>query len=349
MLTPKAPRPAFPGAKKPPRLIELKSEELVESELWPQEQGFLRRYRARNGDVNIFAWLEENRSPLLRNLEENGAVLLSGFGVNGIEEFARAARIVFPELLDYPERAAQRHEVAPQIFTSTEMAADQAIPLHHEMSYSHQWPAKLCFFCERPPRSGGRTPVADDRRIFRLLDPRIKRRFMEKKVRYIRNFRPGFDTWQEAFQTERPAEVEAYCRRWSIDWEWLAPDHLRTSQVRQAVAAHPKTGETVWFNHAHMFHPSNLAPDVREALLRIHGEENLPRNALFGDGSPLDEEELEEIRGLYWREAVRFDWQAGDLLILDNFLTTHGREPYGGDRRILVAMAELFINRELGL
>ena len=36
------------------------------------------------------------------------------------------------------------------------------------------------------------------------------------------------------------------------------------------------------------------------------------------------------------------------LLMLDNFLASHGREPCEGPRRILVAMAELYTNPEIG-
>ncbi|MFN2414368.1 MAG: TauD/TfdA family dioxygenase, partial [Pyrinomonadaceae bacterium] len=37
----------------------------------------------------------------------------------------------------------------------------------------------------------------------------------------------------------------------------------------------------------------------------------------------------------------------GDVMMLDNFLSSHGREPFAGPRRILVAMAELYTNPEL--
>jgi alpha-ketoglutarate-dependent taurine dioxygenase len=36
---------------------------------------------------------------------------------------------------------------------------------------------------------------------------------------------------------------------------------------------------------------------------------------------------------------VIFPWSAGDVLILDNMLMMHGRQPYEGERRVLVAMA----------
>jgi alpha-ketoglutarate-dependent taurine dioxygenase len=43
---------------------------------------------------------------------------------------------------------------------------------------------------------------------------------------------------------------------------------------------------------------------------------------------------------VYREAAVCFAWQKGDLLMVDNMLVAHGRAPFTGPRRILVAMAE---------
>jgi len=127
-----------------------------------------------------------------------------------------------------------------------------------------------------------------------------------------------------------------------MEVEWRDGDRLRTRAIRQVVVAHPRTGETVWFNHAHMFHLSNLEPAVREALLSEFREDELPRNAFYGDGSAIETSILDEIRELYRQTAISFPWRQGDILMLDNFLASHGREPYLGPRKILVAMADLF-------
>ncbi len=298
--------------------------------------------------LNPATWGAAHRAHVETLVHRHGAVLFRGFRVGGVEGFEEFARAVTPELLDYKERAAPRKEVGRNIYTSTEFPADQRIPLHHEMSYSHNWPTKLWFYCAQPAEQGGATPVADDRKVFRLINPKIKEVFMSKKVMYVRNYGEGVDmTWQDAFQTEDRARVEEYCRRSHTIFEWKDGDRLRTRQVRQAVATHPALGETVWFNHAHMFHVSNLQPAVRESLLSEFRDDELPRNAFYGDGTHIDDSVLEEIRAVYNETAVTFTWQEGDVLLLDNFLTSHGREPYAGPRRVVVAMAELFTNQDI--
>jgi alpha-ketoglutarate-dependent taurine dioxygenase len=110
--------------------------------------------------------------------------------------------------------------------------------------------------------------------------------------------------------------------------------------VHEALARHPKTAEELWFNQAHSFHVSALAPEVRQSLLSLFKEDDLPSNAFYGDGSRIEDSVIKEICHVYREAAVCFAWQKGDLLMVDNMLVAHGRAPFTGPRRILVAMAE---------
>jgi alpha-ketoglutarate-dependent taurine dioxygenase len=158
---------------------------------------------------------------------------------------------------------------------------------------------------------------------------------------YVRNYGDGLDlSWQQVFQTTNRSEVEAFCRREGLEFEWKDGNRFRTRQICHAVASHPETGELVWFNQAHLFHVSNLVQDVRQYLLTEVKEAELPRHALYGDGTPIEDSFLEEIRAAYREETGTFAWQEGDILLVDNMLVAHGREPFVGPRKILVGMAE---------
>jgi alpha-ketoglutarate-dependent taurine dioxygenase len=291
-------------------------------------------------EIGLAEFVDEHRQELEATIADGGALLFRGFRVDGASAFERAARTVTPELLDYTYRSTPRTEEKPNIYTSTEYPPDQEILLHNENSYAATWPLKIWFFCELPAASGGATPIADSRRVYERIDPRIREQFAEKGVMYVRNYTGVMDLgWQEVFQTTDRSAVEEFCRRNGIELEWDGDD-LRTRQVCQGVARHPRTGELLWFNQAHLFHPSGLPAETREALVTVFTEEGLPRNALYGDGTPIDDDDLARVREAYDAEAIDVEWERGDVLLLDNMLVAHGRRSYSPPRKVLVAMAE---------
>jgi alpha-ketoglutarate-dependent taurine dioxygenase len=48
--------------------------------------------------------------------------------------------------------------------------------------------------------------------------------------------------------------------------------------------------------------------------------------------------DLKHILDVYESEKLTFRWQRGDLMVLDNMLLAHGREPFKGQRKVAVAM-----------
>jgi alpha-ketoglutarate-dependent taurine dioxygenase len=165
-------------------------------------------------------------------------------------------------------------------------------------------------------------------------------------VMYVRNYRDGIDlAFEEVFGTSDRGEIERFCQKANIECEFLSDSRLRTRQRCPAVAVHPRTGRTVWFNQAHLFHTSNLDLAILSTLRTLYDEEDLPRNCYYGNGSAIDSTDLDCVREAYRQERVVFPWREGDVLMLDNMLVAHGREPFIGDRKIAVAMAGL---RSLG-
>ncbi|GAA2220108.1 TauD/TfdA family dioxygenase [Nonomuraea monospora] len=320
------------------RAIRVSDGELVSIDA---EAGLAVVVRPRMAGVDLAGWLRDHREQVERLLHQRGAVRLRGFGVATAADFEAVSHSLGPGLLDYVYGSTPRSREKGSVYTSTEYPPDQVIPQHNEMAYSRRWPMKLWFFCKIAAAAGGETPLADSRRVLARLDPALRRRFAERGVRYVRNYGGGLDlSWQQVFETDRREQVESVCRTLRISYEWLPDDRLRTWQVCQAVANHPVTGEAAWFNQAHLFHPSNLPADVRESLLATAGQDDLPRNALYGDGAPIEDAALEEIRAAFAAETVAEPWDEGEVLLIDNVLMSHGRRPYDGPRKVLVAMTD---------
>jgi alpha-ketoglutarate-dependent taurine dioxygenase len=330
---------AGPGAARRKPVTVSQAELTRHSYLQPEKSLPLVIQPAAEG-VSLIDWCVSNRQVIETNLLKHGAILFRHFGVRTPAKFEELIRSVYGELLDYSYRSTPRSQVSGKVYTSTEYPADQSIPLHNEMSYASNWPMKICFLCMNPAERGGETPLADSRKVFEHIAPEVREVFTRKQVMYVRNYNDALDLrWQSVFQTSDKSEVEAYCNKAGIEFEWKSGDRLRTWQVRPATATHPQTGEPVWFNQAHLFHVSSLKAEVRESLLATCDEDELPRNAYHGDGSPIDPSMLDEVREAYRLEEVAFPWAEGDILVLDNMLAAHGRRPYAGARRVVVGMA----------
>lgn len=338
-------KPGLPGKKLPftrSRESGLSVESLVKMEPLRPEGPLPLVIRPAVDGVDLVEWARGNREEVERLLLRHGGLLFRGFGLHRPEELERFTGAVAGGALEYQERSSPRTHVSNRVYTSTEHPADQEIFLHNEQSYNLTFPLRILFFCTVAAEEGGATPIADVREVYRRLDPEVRRRFEEKGYMYVRNFGDGFGlSWQEAFQTDDPAQVEAYCAANRIQVEWKDGGRLRTRQVRRAVATHPRSGDAAWFNHATFFHRSTLDPAVRAAFeAAFRNEDDFPNNTLYGDGTPIEPEVVDELRRLYRECTVSFPWQVGDLLMLDNLLTAHAREPFRGPRKILTAMAD---------
>ena len=292
-------------------------------------------------DMDLELWAARERASLSTLLLRHGAILFRGFRIAGIPKFQSIVQSIVGDLLEYKEQTSPRSKVAGNVYTSTEYPPHQCIFLHNENSYSSLWPRKIMFFCVTPPDSGGETPIADVRRVLTRIPLSVRERFEQLGWMLVRNFGTGYGlSWQTAFQTEDPAEVNRYCMLNAIEHEWITPQRLRMKQRRRAILPHPDTGENVWFNHTAFFHHSTLDAEIRNSLASELAEEDLPYNTFYGDGSRIEVADLDTIRDAYEQETVAFAWQRNDLLLLDNMLAAHGRSSYDGPRKIVVAMTE---------
>jgi alpha-ketoglutarate-dependent taurine dioxygenase len=333
-----------------PKPVALPQEELVTSSYLGDRQdgqGMPLVLRPAMPGIDLADWAGANRERIERDLFRHGAILFRGFDVSSSQDFERFASSLCPGLFgEYGD--LPREEVSARVYTSTPYPPDKTILFHNESSHLHRWPLKQFFFCVKPSEKGGETPIVDCRRIYADLDQGLRDLFAAKGLMYVRNFTDGLDVnWRDFFHTEDRDQVAAVCKSSGLGCEWRDNGGLRTTRVAPAVAKHPRTGEPVFFNQVQLHHVAALEDEVRSSLLSLFGEESLPRSAYFGDGTPIPDEVIAEILRVYWRNAVSFSWQAGDILLVDNMLTAHARNPYEGARKILVAMGEMFSEDQL--
>lgn len=297
--------------------------------------------------VDLADWAAANRDLLEQSVSKHGAVLFRGFGLKNSRDFEKCALAMCPTLFgsygDLPHE-----ELTEKVYHSTPYPADKHILFHNESSHLPSWPLRQFFMSVVVAQEGGETPILDCREVYKQLDPAVRDAFAKKGLMYVRNFAEGLDVrWQDFFKTDDRAAVESACRKEGMECEWTGANSLRIRQVTRAVAKHPRTGEMTFFNQVQLHHTACLDPATRQSLRALFKEEDMPRNVYYGDGTPIPDAVMDKLNDLYWKLAVVFPWQEGDMIMIDNMLVSHARNPFVGPRKIVVAMGEMVSGKDL--
>jgi len=296
------------------------------------------------------AWLQEHRDAITTQLHDAGAILFRNVAMRDTNEFRELCQSISGDLKNYVGGDSPRREISDQVYTSTEYAAEHEIRLHNELCYADWCPDWVFFGCLIAPERGGETHLGDGRQLFRLIDPVIRGRFIDRGIKYLQVLRDADDkpgpgkTWQDTFETRSREVVEWRLKNSQISFQWT--DHgLKTSAFHDAVVIHPVTGHMCWHNQADHWHRDLLSikDSTHESAATekspTSGTEHPGHHVTFGDDSEIDVDDLLHIRSVASQCEVMFRWQEADFLIIDNTSTLHGRKPFSGQRRIVVAMA----------
>jgi len=306
-------------------------------------------------------WLEVQRVEILRQLHDTGAVLLRGFSGALLEAaFPEVLRSLGTPLGDYLGGSTPRTRLTSFTYTATELPGDYSIALHHEMSYLPAAPEAICFYSVQPATIGGRSVLAESRRVRAALAPQVEVAFRERGVLVTRSLPPrgsiylasGMSRpWQDVFGTDDLSRVEAICRERQWTPAWCDDGTLRLQHgATPACRPHPRTGEAIWFNQAHYYSPEcmvrwaerdgrHLQGRYIRRLIDRHDHAHL-NQVTFADGSPIPSQYLLSIWEALAASESHVALEAGDILILDNYEVMHGRESFSGPRRLHAGLIE---------
>jgi len=224
-----------------------------------------------------------------------------------------------------------------RVFTANEAPASVAIYLHHEMAQTPVFPSRLFFFCEQSPASGGATPLCRSDILLSALTaelPEFVEELAAKGVRYTNTMPMQEDlesgqgrSWQSTLNTTDRAGAETKLHDLGYTWQWLDDDSLRATTPVLPAIRQLDDGRQVFFN---------------QLIAAFQGWQDRRNDAgksiQFGDGSAIPVAAMN--RAIALGDALTFDlpWQAGDVVLVDNFLVMHGRRPYAGARRVLASL-----------
>ncbi|MEP3225736.1 MAG: TauD/TfdA family dioxygenase [Parasphingorhabdus sp.] len=289
------------------------------------------------GDLSAF--LEQQRSVVDAQLAASGAVLFRGFAVPTIEDFDVAVQAYGAENFPYADSLsnAVRINLTPRVFTANEAPPDTSIFLHHEMAQTPIYPSKLFFYCNIAAEEGGATPLCrSDILLTKMTEenPQLVEAFAEKGVRYTHSMPAQDDaqsgqgrSWRSTLGVDQKSQAEIRLSELGYAWQWLGQDALRVTSPRLDAVRTLSDGRRTFFNQ------------LIAAYRGWADARNDPAKSIcFGDGSAIDSAQMQSAISL--ADALSFDlkWQAGDVVLVDNFLVMHGRRPFKGKRKVLASL-----------
>ncbi|VUC32906.1 unnamed protein product [Clonostachys rosea] len=171
----------------------------------------------------------------------------------------------------------------------------------------------------------------------------------------------GQEILPEDDEATRKAKVEKQVHRLTSDFKWNDDgsleltqhipgielsryihnilQHQLTGAIAVGLRRDPANGRPTWFNGLVGRH--GITRDIG-ALDPPHigrdGMTYLP--CVYGDETPIPREYLDKLIEVIDKEEIHVPLEEGDLLLVDNFQVSHGREPWAGERQILVSMWE---------
>ena len=290
-------------------------------------------------DAALLNWVEKNKVKIEDELKIHGAILFRDMGVNDDQSFDRFIRAFGWPSFTYEESLsnAVRRNRTELVFTANEAPPSVSIFLHHEMAQTPIYPSKLFFYCELASQSGGSTPICRSDVLLEHLRreiPNFVSACEDRGVKYSQTMPSDNDlksgqgrSWGSTLSATSQEQAETKLRKLSYQWQWRDDGSLSVITPQLPAIRALDDGRKVFFNQ--LIAAFRGWQDTRNV-----GEKSI----CFGDNSPISNEDMEVVIRL--SDLLTFDvpWQTGDIVLIDNFVTMHGRRPFEGQRRVLASL-----------
>jgi hypothetical protein len=305
---------------------------------------------------------EDNLGEILQVLHLHGAVRVINTGIEHFTELDKVRdSLGFNDSENFIKGGRTTKDKQPKWVTPYLRNMDFYPPhlellANNEVQYQRHFPRYILFFCHKSERLGGRTFLHDAKKVEEhirqqgALGSRLLTKLLEQpavfKVGYLcqhstlkkHNY---FMSWQERFGTHQIDEALAHARTLDaeVDSAWLKEEQ-HPCAVHSANTCPTLMTQITLPNF--VFDPITKQNYLRFPRMAMTPPEiiNGYRSYEFIDGSTLSEEEQGLLKEVYRTTREGIQWNKGDFLLFDNIRYGHSREPFQGERTILVGMAK---------
>lgn len=320
-------------------------------------------------EIDLINWAQRNQQTIAKAIEEFGAIVFSGFNLTK-ENFSDTFTAITGRPPQVYKGDTPRDEVSFQVYKSTAVANGHTIPLHQEVSGGcrKDMPKFISFFCVTPPeKETGQTVVGNAKQVsekIKSLMPHLWQNMSTKTLtytarylpknswytRWIRWLNPSHATIEKRFGTEKREEVERKCRDEGLICEW---DGEWAVISRKGVPATiDSNGLSLFCNQIHLdkFNPKLCGSWIMYIVARIllyPTSRSMQFDVKFDDGTEINPKDASTLLSIMQEHQQGRNWKKGDLMVLDNATTMHGKTSHVGRREILVAMSGSVVENSL--
>lgn len=260
--------------------------------------------------------LDIDPADVITLIKAHGAILVRGAGAN-VDQFRQFARYFCPTSVFNESPGRSPIDDANNIHSVD--GGTKAFSLHPELAREPWKPDAAFFACFSPPSVGGETTICDGVEIVRQIPEAIRRGLEGRRLVYVK------PVWPELLEfwtgSREPTEAQLASPPPSCPYAFRRLNG-RVARIFSRPALHkPMFTDELAFGNFLLFARFN------------NGNPAFP---LLDDGQPVPESWLQAIKATGDRLSCAIDWQAGDVLMLDNSRFMHGRNAIldSGERQI---------------
>jgi alpha-ketoglutarate-dependent taurine dioxygenase len=322
--------------------------------------------RAIDDAESMTALLRDERDRVLKQLTEHGALLLRATPYREPAHFVDVMNALRLDYRAYPHLTDNyRKPVHEGVVNASSTDAPLPVPPHTEQAFSSKRPGVLGFMCLQRAAQGGQTPLHDCVAAYRELSPSTKAlldgAYFCKTTEHMSE-----DAVRSNFNTLDRDEIEEVCRQFGLEWSWSG-DKLSFVTKGPCVVTHPLTGETAYscfwtvpsihyfFRHFHALPAADRKMGVAARVLPLPVFNSILRTcvpffrknyrySLVKAGKPLDVPLAvhTELNEAIWRNTTVFEWELGDILLIDNIKVGHSRMPFVPPRHVVASVCNYY-------
>ncbi|KAL2821086.1 hypothetical protein BJX63DRAFT_443594 [Aspergillus granulosus] len=295
-------------------------------------------------------------------LARHGTLLFRNLPIHSAADFSAFAHAFGYKPHEIIGIVVDRPLLAPNVAPANEAPKHVRIYNHNESPQVPHAPEYIFFYANKAPEVGGETPISSSLELFQRAQreipefvDRLAAKGILSRVTYkVGRQYVGGSTLREAFGKEivdgddegtQEAKIEAQIARYGrgeyTSFEWTVDEEgdktLILTHRLPVIRTQPGTNLPTLFTGLAAYYKNKLEAEQNTGA----GRKNVAVQ-LFGDGTPIPEEYLEVLARITDEIRVLHKWQEGDVLVFDNVVAQHGREPWEGKQGDRVVQASLF-------